>query len=197
MYQPSQVALDETDFDANEPLLPVYFGVGNTKLYIEKMCEFFSRLNRTKHTAIRHSNMYGPYDKYDLERSHMFGATITKVMTSTDGKINVWGTGEESRDLLYVEDLVKFVDAAITKQTTPYELFTVGVGKAIKVKDVIKKIIEHSGRELEMVHDLSKPTIPTSLYLNYNKAKEMLGWEPEVDLDNGIIKTINWYKENV
>jgi nucleoside-diphosphate-sugar epimerase len=118
-------------------------------------------------------------------------------MTSTDGKINVWGTGEESRDLLYVEDLVKFVDAAITKQTTPYELFTVGVGKAVKVKDVIKKIIEHSGRELEMVHDLSKPTIPTSLYLNYNKAKEMLGWEPEVDLDNGIIKTINWYKENV
>jgi nucleoside-diphosphate-sugar epimerase len=107
MYQPSQVALDETDFDANEPLLPVYFGVGNTKLYIEKMCEFFSRLGRTKHTAIRHSNMYGPYDKYDLERSHMFGATITKVMTSTDGKINVWGTGEESRDLLYVEDLVK------------------------------------------------------------------------------------------
>ncbi len=82
---------------------------------------------------------------YDLERSHMFGATITKVMTSTDGKINVWGTGEESRDLLYVEDLVKFVDAAITKQTTPYELFTVGVGKAVKVKDVIKKIIEHSG----------------------------------------------------
>jgi len=197
MYQPSQVALDETDFDANEPLLPVYFGVGNTKLYIEKMCEFFSRLGRTKHTAIRHSNMYGPYDKYDLERSHMFGATITKVMTSTDGKINVWGTGEESRDLLYVEDLVKFVDAAITKQITPYELFTVGVGKAVKVKDVIKKIIEHSGRELEMVHDLSKPTIPTSLYLNYNKAKEMLGWEPEVDLDNGIIKTINWYKENV
>ena len=60
-----------------------------------------------------------------------------------------------------------------------------------------KKILEHSGRELEMVHDLSKPTIPTSLYLNYNKAKEMLGWEPEVDLDNGIIKTINWYKENV
>jgi len=197
MYQPSQVALDETDFDANEPLFPVYFGVGNTKLYIEKMCEFFSRLGRTKHTAIRHSNMYGPYDKYDLERSHMFGATITKVMTSTDGKINVWGTGEEARDLLYVEDLVKFVDAAITKQTTPYELFTVGVGKAVKVKEVIGKIIKYSERELEMVHDLTKPTIPTSLFLNCNKAKEVLGWEPEVDLDNGIIKTINWYKENV
>ena len=53
------------------------------------MCEFYSRLGKTKHTVIRHSNMYGPYDKYDLEKSHVFGATITKVMTSQDGKINV------------------------------------------------------------------------------------------------------------
>ena len=78
MYQPSSCALAECDFNGNEELFPTYFGVGNTKVYIEKMCEFFSRLKRTKHTVMRHSNMYGPYDKYDLERSHMFGATITK-----------------------------------------------------------------------------------------------------------------------
>jgi len=196
MYQPSQVALDETDFDANEPLFPVYFGVGNTKLYIEKMCEFFSRLGRTKHTAIRHSNMYGPYDKYDLEKSHVFGATITKVMTSEDGKINVWGTGEEVRDLLYVEDLVHFIDIAINKQTTSYELFNVGLGQGIKIKDLVHKIVEHSGRGLEIVHDLLKPTIPTSLYLDCTRAKEILGWAPKYTLDEGIIKTIDWYKQN-
>jgi nucleoside-diphosphate-sugar epimerase len=161
------------------------------------MCEFFSRLGRTKHTVMRHSNMYGPYDKYDLERSHMFGATITKVMTSTDGKINVWGTGEEARDLLYVEDLVKFVDCAIEKQENSYELFNVGVGKAVQVKDVVNKIITHSGKNLEIVHDLSKPTIPTSLFLDCTKAKEKLDWEAETDLDTGIIKTLNWYKENL
>ena len=141
--------------------------------------------------------MYGPHDKYDLEKSHMFGATITKVMTSKDGKINVWGTGEEARDLLYVLDLIKFVDAAITKQNTPFELFNVGLGKATQVKEVVKKIISHSGKNLKMVHDLSKPTIPTSLFLDCTKAKEILNWEPETDLDEGIIKTLKWYKENI
>ena len=197
MYQPSSQALAECDFNGNDELFPTYFGVGNTKIYIEKMCEFFSRLGRTKHTVMRHSNMYGPYDKYDLERSHMFGATITKVMTSTDGKINVWGTGEEARDLLYVEDLVKFVDCAIEKQENSYELFNVGVGKAVQVKDVVNKIITYSGKNLEVVHDLSKPTIPTSLFLDCTKAKEMLGWEAETDLDTGIVKTLNWYKNNI
>jgi nucleoside-diphosphate-sugar epimerase len=197
MYQPSSSALAESDFNGNDELFPTYFGVGNTKIYVEKMCEFFSRLGRTKHTVMRHSNMYGPYDKYDLERSHMFGATITKVMTSTNGKINVWGTGEEARDLLYVEDLVKFVNCAIEKQENPYELFNVGIGKAVQVKDVVNKIITHSDKNLEVVHDLSKPTIPTSLFLDCTKAKEKLGWEAETDLDTGIIKTLNWYKENL
>jgi GDP-L-fucose synthase len=197
MYQPSPNALAESDFNGNDELFPTYFGVGNTKIYIEKMCEFFSRLGKTKHTVIRHSNMYGPYDKYDLERSHMFGATITKVMTSTDGKINVWGTGEEARDLLYVEDLVKFIDCAIEKQESLYELFNVGIGKAVQVKDVVSKIISHSGKNLEIIHDLSKPTIPTSLFLDCTKAKEKLNWEAETDLDTGIIKTLNWYKKNL
>lgn len=196
MYQPSDNALSENDWNGNDEIFPTYFGVGNTKVYIEKMCEFFARLGKTKHTVMRHSNMYGPYDKYDLERSHMFGATITKVMTSQNGKVNVWGTGEEARDLLYVNDLVEFVDAALNNQESNYELFNVGLGKATQVKDVVSKIIKHSGKDLEMVHDLSKPTIPTSLFLDCSKAKQLLNWEPKVTLDEGIIKTIKWYKEN-
>ena len=93
MYPSSEKALKESDFDANTPLHPRYFGVGNTKIYIEKMCEFFSRIGETKFTAIRHSNIYGAHDKFDLERSHVFGATVTKVMTAKD-KVTVWGTGE-------------------------------------------------------------------------------------------------------
>ena len=198
MYQPSEFALDENSFDANKPLLPSYFVVGNTKLYIEKMCEFFSRLKRTKHTVIRHSNIYGPYDKYDLERSHMFGASITKVMEAEDGsEITVWGTGEEKRDLLHVNDLLSFVELAINKQLHNYELYTVGIGKGEKVIDVIKKIIKHSGKTISVKHDLTMPTIPTSLFLNCDKAKKDLEWEAAINLDNGIIKTIDWYNKNI
>jgi len=140
--------------------------------------------------------MYGPHDKYDLEKSHVFGATITKVMTSEDGKVNVWGTGEEKRDLLYVEDLVDFIDTAINKQITPYELLNVGLGEGIKIKDLVQKIITYSERELEIIYDLSKPTVPTSLFLDCTLVKEKLNWEPKHTLDEGIIKTLNWYKNN-
>mgnify|MGYP003625270626 FL=1 len=197
MYQPADYAQKETDWNEQDEIFPTYFGVGNTKVYIEKMCDFFSRLGRTKHTVIRHSNMYGPHDKYDLEKSHVFGATITKVMTNTDGVLNVWGTGEGGRDLLHVDDLVNFVDLAINKQENNYELFNVGLGKVTKIIDLVKKIIKHSGKDLEIKHDLSKPTIPTSLFLNCDKAKKLLGWKPSVDIDSGITKTINWYKNNI
>ena len=105
MYQSSNRPLKETDFDANKGLVSHYFGVGWTKVYIEKMCEFFSRLGKTKYTVFRHSNVFGPYDKFDLEKSHVFGATLTKIMTLEE-KIVVWGDGTEKRDLIYVEDLI-------------------------------------------------------------------------------------------
>jgi GDP-L-fucose synthase len=197
MYQPQESPTTEEDFDGNKRLLERYFGVGNTKVYIEKMCEFYAGLGKTKHTVMRHSNMYGPYDKYDLERSHVFGATVTKVMTNETGVVNVWGTGEEERDLLHVDDLVNFVDAALTNQKEPFGLFNVGLGSAVPVIDLVKKIISASGYALSIKHDLSKPTIKTSLSLDCTKAAEELGWKPEISLDEGIQRTLAWYKENI
>ena len=197
MYQPADYAQKESDWNAQDEIFPTYFGVGNTKVYIEKMCEFFAGLGRTKHTVMRHSNMYGPHDKYDLEKSHVFGATITKVMGNKDGILNVWGTGEGGRDLLHVDDLINFVDLAINKQENNYELFNVGLGEVTKIIDLVKKIIKHSGKSLEIKHDLSKPTIPTSLFLDCSKAKKTLGWEPIIGIDSGIVKTIEWYKKNI
>ena len=107
MYQPSETTLKETDFDGRDRIYDKYFGVGNTKVYIEKMCEFYSGLGRTKHTVIRHSNIYSPHDKFDIENGHVCGATIWKAFHLDE--IVVWGTGEEKRDLLHVNDLVSFI----------------------------------------------------------------------------------------
>ena len=194
MYQKSETALKTTDFNPSDTIQPHYFGTGHTKVYLENMCDFYSREGKTKFTAFRHSNVYGPYDKYDLDKSHVFAASILKVMNSQDGKVNVWGPGEDLRDVLYIDDVVNFVDTAIKKQTTPYELFNVGLGKGTKIKDMIQKMITYSGRDLEMVHDLSKPSSVSSLFLDYSKAKELLGWEPQYTLDEGIKKTLEWYK---
>lgn len=196
MYPSAEIALKENDFDANQPLHPRYFGVGNTKIYLEKMCEFYANISATKFTAIRHSNIYGPHDKFDLERSHVFGATVTKVMTAKD-KIIVWGTGEEERDLLHVDDLVRFVELAIDKQPASYRLYNCGYGRAETIKNLVQKIVEHSGKNLAIEHDLSQPTIKTSLFLDCALAKNELGWEPKIELDTGIKMTLAWWNNNV
>ena len=196
MYQKSENALKETDFDPSDEILSFYYGAGHTKVYLENMCKFYAGLGKTKHTIIRHSNIYGPHDKYDLEKSHVTGATITKVMTNKDGTINVWGTGEEKRDLLYVQDLIDFIDLALEKQGAGCELYNVGLGEGIKIKDLVKKVIKVSGKDLDMKHDLSKPTLPTSLFLDCEKAEKELGWKPKHSLEEGLRKTIKWYKEN-
>lgn len=196
MYQSSDIPIKETDFDANKDIYPSYFGGAWTKIYNEKMCEFYSRIGSTKYTIIRHSNIYGPYDKFDLEKSHVFGATITKVMTTEEGgKIIVWGHGDEERDLLYISDLVDFIVLAINMQDTKFELYNVGYSSSISVKDLIKKIINLSGKNINIEYDTSKPSIDTKFCLDINKAKKLLKWSPKISLDNGIKKTMEWYKK--
>lgn len=197
MYQKSAIAISEDDYNPSDEILPFYYGAGHTKVYLEKMCEFYSRIGKTKHTVIRHSNLYGSYDKFDLEKSHVFGATVTKVMSSKDDKIIVWGTGEEQRDLLHIDDFLSFVEIALQKQSTQYELVNVGLGEGIKIKDLVQKIVKASGKNLQIEHDLSKPSVPTSLYLNCNRAKNIFGWTPKVFLEEGIKKTLEWYNQNI
>lgn len=202
MYPNKKTPVKEKDF--NYAITDNYFGVGWTKVYIEKMCEFYSKISTTKYTAIRHSNIYGPYDKYDLAKSHFFGATITKVLTNTNnlpdrkaGKITVWGDGSEKRDLLYVSDLVDFVEIVLQKQKEPFELINIGQGKSFSVKEVIQKIIAGSGKLIEMEFDTSKPTIKFNLALNITKAQQKYNWEPKTSLEEGIAKTIAWYKQHI
>lgn len=195
MYQSSDFALKETDWNESIPMHPRYFGVGSTKIYVEKMLEFFSGLSEMKTTAIRHSNVYGPHDKFDLERSHVFGATVTKVMEAKD-KVVVWGTGEEERDLLYIDDLFRFVEAVMAQQTSKHCLYNCGSESKVSVNELVQKIITASKKDLKIEHDHSRPTIKTSLFLDNGKAKSELGWMPNVSLDEGISRTVQWWRDN-
>lgn len=196
MYKSSRKPISENNFNPLKDINPKYFGVANTKVYNEKMCEFYSQIGNTKFTAIRHSNIYGPHDKFDLERSHVFGATITKVMKA-DKKIIVWGKGKEERDLLYIDDLVRFVNLVIRKQKNKFELLNCGYGKSISISNLVKKIIKFSKKKLAIEYDISKPNIPTFLSVNCALARKKLGWVPQTKLDQGILKTINWWIKNI
>jgi len=195
MYPSQLEAVKEDDVDYQ--IIDKYFGIGWTKVYIEKMCEFYSKISDTKFTVIRHSNIYGPHDKYDLERSHVFGATVTKVLKAQNNEIEVWGDGSETRDLLYISDLVDFVESIIKLQECPYELINIGYGHSIPIKSLIEKIIEVSGKQISMTFDVSKPTINFNLALNCDKVRAKYGWSPQISLEDGIKKTLTWYRQNM
>lgn len=195
MYPSQEQPVKEEDF--NHQIIDKYFGAGWTKVYIEKMCEFYSKISHTKYTAIRHSNIYGPYDKFDLERSHVFGGTIAKVINGKDGKVLVWGDGSEKRDLLYVSDLVDFVETIMESQDSPFELINIGYGSSISIKQLVEKIVEMSGRQLTIEYDTTKPTINFKLTLDIQKARNKYHWRPSVSLEEGLRRTLTWYRENV
>lgn len=196
MY-PDGVCTEETPVDPHSK----YFGVAHTKLYIEKLAEFYSRVGDTKFTVIRHSNIYGPHDKFDLEKSHVFGAMLTKVMQCREPKdkhetVTVWGTGEEKRDLLHVSDLCDFVSLALENQDSKFGLYNCGSGDAVSINDLVAKMLLYVDKDIYIEHDLLAPTIPTSLSLDCAKAKNELGWNAKVTLPEGIKRTIEWWKEN-
>ena len=194
MYPSSKKATKENDYNGN--IIDKYKGAGETKVYLEKIAKFYSMLSDTKFTIIRHSNIYGPHDKYDLDKSHVFGATITKVMRANK-TLEVWGTGKEIRDFLYAEDLVDFIKKSIKNQKEQYQIYNCGSGNPVTVKELCEKIIKISGKDIKIKFNKSKPSIPFNLYLNCSKAKKDLSWSPKTNIDDGIKSTITWWKKNI
>lgn len=187
----------ENDWNPAIPINEKYYGVANTKIYIETMCKFYGGLGM-KTTAIRHSNIYGPYDKFDLEKSHVMGATIRKVINAQENEIiEIWGSGKAKRDLLYVKDLMKFVDKAIKNQKEKFELFNCGYGESISINELVRKIIEISDKKLGTQNNLEKPDIPTALSLECSYAKKRIGWERSTNIYDGIKKTYEWAENQI
>ena len=176
---------------------PFYPGAGWTRVYIEKMCEFYAGLGRTKHLVMRTTNVYGPHDKYGPDDSHMYAANIAKVIKAPEeGTVTVWGPGTEGRDLIYIDDLLDFVTRAL-EQKNPFEIVNVGSGQLWTVNAVVETIIKASGKKLLVEHDLAKPHIPSNIWVDTAKAQKLFGWKPKTSLAEGTAKTIKWYKANL
>jgi len=195
MYQSNDSPQSEVHWSIGDDIYEQYFGVGKMKVFSEDMCDFYSRLGNTKYTAIRHSNVYGPHDKFDLDKCHVVPAFINKVINSPE-RLDVWGDGSAKRDILYIDDLIDMLDKVIENQQVNYELYNCGAGRAYSIKELANVIMDVNDKVLTIEYDASKPNIPTVVVLDCDKAKMHLGWYPRTSIEEGMRLTSEWYKEN-
>jgi GDP-L-fucose synthase len=143
-------------------------------------------------------NLYGPNDNFDPSSSHVIPALIKKVVDakrSNAKAIELWGTGEASREFLYVEDAARAIVAA-TEQYDGAEPVNIGAGQEIKICDLAEIIAEVAEWEGGFVYDSTKPDGQPRRCLNTEKAKKHFGFEARIDLCTGLSKTIEWYENH-
>ena len=144
------------------------------------------------------TNLYGPNDNFNKETSHVIPGLIRRMHESKlnkDSKFQVWGDGSPLREFLYVDDLslaIKF----IIENDIKNELVNVGFGEEITIKELAKKLKNVVSYEGERVFDTSKPNGNPRKLLD-TTVMQNLGWSPKFKLDEGLVKTYEWYLSNL
>lgn len=143
-------------------------------------------------------NLYGPRDNFDLQSSHVIPALIRKVIEAQargERQLPVWGDGSPTREFLYVEDAADGIITAAENYDGDLPV-NLGSGYEISIKDLSEMIITMTGFEGELIWQTDKPNGQPRRGLDVSRAKELFGWSAQVPFEEGMRRTIEWYKEN-
>jgi len=141
------------------------------------------------------ANLYGPGDNFDLESSHVIPALIRKCIEAKerrDDHIVVWGTGNPTREFLYVEDAAEGIVLATERYNESYPV-NLGTGMEISIKDLVHLVVRLTGFGGSIVWDTSKPDGQPRRCLDVNKAEKLFGFQANTPLEDGLRCTIEWY----
>lgn len=185
---------EEEMWDA-PPATP-YFGYGWSRRYMEVLAEFVTRRSDTKVAICRPTAVYGPHDNFDPATSHVIPALIHKAVTKMN-PFEVWGTGEDIRDSLHVDDLARGCLLLLQKHAE-CDPVNIGLGQGHSVRELVEIILAAAGHnDVELNFDASRPTtIPVRL-ADVSKARDVLGFEPRISLRDGITDTVKWYQTHI
>jgi GDP-L-fucose synthase len=138
------------------------------------------------------ANLYGPDDNFDLEDSHVIAAMIRKFVEAREqgaSGVVLWGTGEPTREFLYVDDAARALLLAAERLDTS-EPVNIGTGRETKIRGLAELIASLTGFEGELVWDASRPDGQPARYLDVTRAQQLMGFEAEVSLEDGLLRTI-------
>jgi len=192
VYPPADYPVREGEGFDGDPY-ETYFGVAWMKRYAEKLATFYHRRYGLETAIVRPSNVYGPYDKFDPERSHVLPALIRRVVAG-ENPLEVWGAGDEVRDFIYVDDFVQGLLLAMEKCADAQPV-NIGSGRLTTIAECAEIIVRQSGLQgVKLEFDPSKPTTIPYRAIEVRSGQQRLGFAPRISLEDGLRRTIDWYR---
>lgn len=179
------------------PLEPTNQWYAIAKIAGLKACEAIRNQYNKDFLSLMPTNLYGPFDNFDVESSHVLPAMIRKfhdAKMDNHRPVILWGSGKPQREFLHVDDMAQGVLLALTNKLPEY-LYNLGYGSDISIKDLadlVQKVVGHKG---EMVWDKTKPDGTPRKLMDSSKLYGM-GFSPKIDLKTGIASTYQWFLEN-
>ena len=143
------------------------------------------------------TNLYGPYDNFHPENSHVMPALIRRFHEAKHegaDKVTIWGTGKPKREFLHVDDLANAC-VFLMENYDEEEIVNVGVGNDVSISELANMVKEVVGYNGELVFDTTKPDGTPRKWLDVTRLNG-LGWKPSIDLKEGIEQTYQWFVEN-
>ncbi|MCD1260829.1 GDP-mannose 4,6-dehydratase [Paenibacillus athensensis] len=181
--------LDEKGITELHPIKPASPYAG-AKIAAENMVLSYYYAYGLPVVVIRPFNTYGPFQRTGGEG----GVVAIFIKNKLAGKdVHIYGEGTQTRDLLYVEDCARFVVKAGYSERVNGNIVNAGLGRDISINDLASLIVQDSTRIKHVPHIHPQSEIQ-KLLCNYAKAEELLGWKPQVDLEEGIMRTMEWMK---
>jgi UDP-glucose 4-epimerase len=176
--------------DENHPLLAQHpYGV--SKIAADRLCYTYNETYDLGVDIIRSFNLYGPRQK-DTGYGGVIAIFINRILQNKPPII--YGSGEQTRDYMFIEDAVNAYDLVLKSKGNPgREGINFGSGTEISVNKIANLIIKHTNKELKAIHVESRPVEVQRLFANISKAKELLGFKPQFDFERGLSLLLDWY----
>ena len=193
VYPLTDFAVKESDV-TNE-FYESYHIVAWMKRFTEIVCDMYSTRikNPMKTVVVRPGNLYGPFDKFDWEKSKVIPAIIRRAIERHD-PFEVWGDGMDLKDFLYIDDLIDGL-ILVMERINEFEPINLASGIPVTIRDVLGEVLKSADyKDADIQYDATKPTMIPKRMIDISLAREQLGFNPKVNLEDGIQRTVDWYR---
>jgi nucleoside-diphosphate-sugar epimerase len=169
---------------------------GWSKLMGEYETELFAEETGTPTTILRLHNVYGAPCDYDSKRGQVIPSLIRKAIRYPEEPFVVWGSGQQGRAFVHVDDVVSAAVAALEKGMG-HGVIQIGPDRCTSIREIVETVVELSGKNIDIDYDTTRPEGDRWRAADYSKARDVLGWSPQVSLVEGVASLYRWIEADM